>query len=100
MSDYEPPKEECDALANEFLAAYKRAPSYGEVARFVLRRQHERESGLLEALRSIERMNYIGTPGRVCRRCWKRLKRPSRIAAIPTGARFTAWLSPWERGWP
>ena len=66
MSDYEPPKEECDALANEFLAAYKRAPYYGEVARFVLRRQHERESGLLEALRSIERMNYIGTPGRVC----------------------------------
>lgn len=79
---YEPPAEMVEALANELHevggAAYgiDRVPlnaasdSWERMmrseARFILRRQHERERGLLETLRSIERVNYIVTPARVC----------------------------------
>ena len=66
MSDYEPPAEQVDALAKELHDAGR--PAYGDrlpwqamadvwqtmmraEARFVLRRQHEREEPLLKELR-------------------------------------------------
>ena len=56
MSDYEPPAEMVEALAKEMKREWTRpAPgsAFSGIARFVLRRQHERERGLLEALRQI-----------------------------------------------
>ena len=53
MSDYEPPAELVDALAKE-LHTIRNNGLMENIARFVLRRQHERERGLLEALRTVD----------------------------------------------